>query len=223
MPYYKSANLLFIHIPKTGGSNIEAEIKKNHNETLRTDRARNELLPGRFKNISLQHQDLTTIINYRNILGVDFTNIKIFTVVRNPYDRIISDLLWFRLIKPNYKPHLVLNVILNKYIYDRQFYDNHVRPQHLFISDVKGKLFQNVKIFKCEELNDKNDELNHFLGFKINIVRNNVNKDYSKYLNKNIITLVNKIYKKDFELFNYPMLDGNYPMLVGTCGSVRKP
>ena len=31
-----------------------------------------------------------------------------------------------------------------------------------------------------------------------------------------------KLNKKDFELFNYPMLDGNFPMLVGTYGYVRK-
>lgn len=30
MPYYKEKKLLFIHIPKTGGTVIENEIKKKH-------------------------------------------------------------------------------------------------------------------------------------------------------------------------------------------------
>ena len=45
--------------------------------------------------------------------------------------------------------------------------------------------------------------LNEFLGFNINIVRKNANKNYSRYLNKKSILLINEFYKKDFELFNY--------------------
>ena len=34
---------------------------------------------------------------------------------------------------------------------------------------------------------------------------NNVNKDYSRYLNKDSIDLINYYYKYDFKLFNYQM------------------
>ena len=208
MPYYKSANLLFIHIPKTGGTNIENNIKQIHTQTLYSGET-NTLLPSPYKKISLQHQFIQTIYKHQETLNVDFTNIKMFTVVRNPYARIISDLFWFKLIKPEDNPAVVLNVMLNKYIFDGKLYDNHVEPQYKFIS-YKGKLIRNIKIFKCEELNNINDELNEFLGFKINIINNNANKDYSKYLNQNSIALINKIYKKDFELFKYPMLPSTF-------------
>ena len=54
-------------------------------------------------------------------------------------------------------------------------------------------------------MNNSNNELNNFLGFNINIKTKNVNKDYSKYLNKNSISLINEFYKKDFELFGYKL------------------
>ena len=43
---------------------------------------------------SLQHQFYTTLYQFKNKLNINFDNIKIFSVVRNPYDRIISDLFW---------------------------------------------------------------------------------------------------------------------------------
>jgi hypothetical protein len=37
MPYYKDKNLLFIHIPKTGGTVIENNIKKHTPQKLFSD------------------------------------------------------------------------------------------------------------------------------------------------------------------------------------------
>lgn len=58
MPYYKNINLLFVHIPKTGGTVIEDAIKggKYGKQTLYTACARNSILPAPFSEYSLQHQ-----------------------------------------------------------------------------------------------------------------------------------------------------------------------
>jgi len=210
MPYYKSINLLFVHIPKTGGTVIEDAIKKggkNGKQTLYTACARNSILPAPFSKYSLQHQFYSTIYDYRSKLNVNFDKIKVFSVVRNPYDRIISDLFFMKLIKPESSKEEVFDIIKNKYIDGEAFkYDNHNTPQYLYVTDSNGELIKDIKIFRTETLNEDNDELNLFAGINIDIKRDNVNKDYSKYLNSESISLINEKYKKDFELFGYKMI-----------------
>ena len=205
MPYYKETNLLFIHIPKTGGTVIEDNIKKNTPQTLYSGFT-NSLLDFPYNKKSLQHQFYTTIYKFRDKLDVNFDNIKIFSVVRNPYDRIISDLFWHKLINKNFTAEQVYNVIKNNYL-DRNDLDNHNEPQYKFIVDENSELIKNIKIFKSETLNESNDELNKFMGFNINIQQMDVNKDYSNYLNQDSISLINTFYKKDFELFDYLIIN----------------
>ena len=204
MPYYKKQNLLFIHIPKTGGTVIENCIKKKTPQTLFSSLT-NSLLDFPYNKKSLQHQFYTTIYKFRDKLDVNFDNIKIFSVVRNPYDRIISDLLWWKLIKKDFTAEQVYNVIKNNYLY-RDNLDNHNEPQYKFIVDENSELIKNIKIFKTEILNETNDELSKLAGFNIDIKQVVRNKDYSKYLNKYSISLINSFYKKDFELFNYELI-----------------
>lgn len=203
MPYYKEKNLLFIHIPKTGGSTIEKSIMGITPQTLYSGYT-NSLLDFPYNQKSLQHQFYTTIYKFRDKLNVNFDNIKIFSVVRNPYDRIISDLFWLKLIKKDFTAVQVYNVIKNNYLY-RDDLDNHNEPQYKFIVDENSKLIKNIKIFRTETLNESNDELSKFVDMNINIQKDGINKDYSNYLNKHSISLINSFYKKDFELFNYKL------------------
>ena len=205
MPYYPELNILFIHIPKTGGTVIEKSMKKMTKQNLFSLYPSNKILKHPYNNVSLQHQYYTTLYTYRNLLNIRFDDtIKIFSVVRNPYDRIISDLFWNDLIKPYFTSEQVFHVIQNKYL-NRNDLDNHNKPQYKFVTDDDCNLIPNIKIFRCEELNEKNDEINKYFNIDINIVQSNVNKDYSKYLNAKSIILINNYYKKDFELFDYPM------------------
>lgn len=215
MPYYtdgkpaletnepKNINLLFIHIPKTGGTIIEKKILVKYRQRLWSG-GMSKYDSAPYNGGCFQHQFYSILYKYRDELNINFENIKIFCVVRNPYDRIISDLLWRKLIKEDFTTDEVYNVIKENYLYkyDRH---NHNVPQYKFIIEENLEVNPDIKIFKCEELNEINGELNKFLGFNINIKKENVNKDYSMYLNKNSISLINEFYKKDFELFNYDL------------------
>ena len=202
MPYYPEKNILFIHVPKTGGTGIENELKKKYKQNLYNVKRRNKILENPFNKSSLQHQFYSTIYKYRDRLNVNFDKIKIFSVVRNPYNRIISDLFWFRLIKKNFSKNQIYNVIKNKYLY-RSDLDNHNLPQYKFLTNENLNLYENIKIFKTEKLNEDNDELNKYLDVDMNIKRENVNKNYMMYLSKESISLINTFYDIDFKLFNY--------------------
>lgn len=202
MPYYPEKNILFIHVPKTGGTRIENELKKKYKQNLYNIKRRNKILENPFNKSSLQHQFYSTIYKYRDRLNVNFDKIKIFSVVRNPYNRIISDLFWFRLIKKNFSKNQIYNVIKNKYLY-RSDLDNHNLPQYKFLTNENLNLYENIKIFKTEKLNEDNDELNKYLNVDIKIKKENVNKNYMMYLSKESISLINTFYDIDFKLFNY--------------------
>ncbi len=202
MPYYPDLNILFIHIPKTGGRYIENELQKFTAPTLISG-SRNNLLPPPFKWKPLQHQFYTTIYKYRDICKINFDNIKIFSIVRNPYDRIISHLFFFKVINKNDTSDYVSKII-EKHIKENR--DNHTAPQYKFLVDENENLIDNIKIFKTETLNQDNEIINKYFDFNIAINSDkNLNKNYFKYLNNDSISIINKYYEKDFYLFNYEM------------------
>jgi hypothetical protein len=204
MPYFTQKNILFIHIPKTGGTTIENLLKENDKMILYSS-FNNNLLPFPYNKTSLQHQYYKTIYKYKNLCNINFNNsLKIITIVRNPYNRIISGLFWDKLINSESTQNEVYKKIQN-YI-SNTHYDNHNIPQYKFIID-DNNIIKNIKIFKTESLNEDIKEY----GYKI--IKNfhvSNNTDYKKYLNNESINLINIFYKKDFELFDYNMIQVNF-------------
>ncbi len=202
MPYYKDINTLFIHIPKTGGTTLEKYLQKKSSQTLFSG-FKNNLMPNdKLKNISLQHQRFCDLWRYRDVIGINFNNIKLITIVRNPYDRIISDLFHYNFIKQDSTPDNVYNVI-KKYLKMNNL-DNHNIPQYKFICDSKDNVQVNlnkIKIFRTETLTKDLHEYG-FTDYKGQDTANT----YMNYLNKDSISLINNFYKIDFIVFNYTMI-----------------
>jgi hypothetical protein len=203
MPYFynNDINLLFIHIPKTGGTSLQIYFSSKYNIPLNNkalcDFYNNESLEI---NSSMQHMTYNTIVKYSKIFNIDFDNIKIITIVRNPYERFVSDLFFFKLITPDNTKEEVFN-ILNKYSVSDK-YDNHNLPQHEFITDDKGEIIKNIHILKTESLTDGMKNLG-YTDFD-NCDNVNVNKvNYYNYLSNESIEFINKFYHLDFILFNY--------------------
>jgi hypothetical protein len=151
---------------------------------------------------SLQHMIYKTIVQYKNELEINFNNLQIITIVRNPYERSISDLFWFKLININSSKEEVYNILYNHIKTPTINKDNHTLPQYYFILNEKNRFIPKIKILHTELLT----EGMHNLGYtdfynKDNCNLNKVN--YYDYLNKESIKLINNYYHKDFKYFGY--------------------
>jgi hypothetical protein len=104
MPYFKSINLLYIHIPKTGGMSIEDYFYKKYsierNEKSLYDCYYNKKDKIRVENNRmLQHFTYNEIINnkvlFDSTIGKENKeSLQILVSVRNPFERVVSEICW---------------------------------------------------------------------------------------------------------------------------------
>jgi len=208
MPYFKyhDINVLFIHIPKTGGTSLELYFSSKFNISLNNKSVFNfiedeQLLNKNIEiNSSLQHITYNQLVKYSKIFNIDFDNIKIITIVRNPYERIMSDLFFFKLITIDTTKETVIDII-NKYLVSEK-YDNHNIPQHKFITNNEGEIIQNIHILKTENLTNDMNNLS-YIDFNIFENTNIFKVNYYNYLNNDSINIINQFYHLDFIIFNY--------------------
>jgi hypothetical protein len=203
MPYFKNnnVNLLFIHIPKTGGSSLEFYLSNKYNIILNNSSLYN-FLNNNIIGIdsSLQHITYRTIMQNKIFFNINMENINIMTIVRNPYQRLVSDLFYYKLINLNSSKEEVY-LIIRKYL-KLNNYDNHNLPQYLFITDENKKLIPNITILHTETLTQDMNNLG-FTDFNNYDNKNTICKDYYSFLNNDSIELINDFYNNDFILFNY--------------------
>lgn len=182
---------IFIHIPKTAGSSME-------------------LVFG-----GCDHE---TIYDYNTNVNID--NYYKFCFVRNPFDRLISSFFKdYERIISNYNiyyfsdfVYLLYDKLYENFIPPKNFnmfsYTNYFKiiqviPQYLFIS-INNSIKMDF-IGRFESITEHWNFLSKKFDFKQNITKFNSGKHdhYSVYYNNNLKKKVEKIYAKDFELFEY--------------------
>jgi hypothetical protein len=160
-----------------------------------------------FEGVSFQHQTYKTIKENHEYFNVDSDNLEIISVVRNPYHRIISDMLFVKIIDENSTSDEVFDKLTNEYLtnmFDPEN-DNHRIPQYMFLLDENYELLKNVTILKTETLTEEMKKIGH-ADFENHYYKTTISRDYMDFLNEKSIHLINNYYKKDFEFFDYKML-----------------
>lgn len=173
---------------------------------------------------SLQHLTWIEMQKYSEILWDNYDDRRvvssdpherndydIITVVRNPYDRIVSELLFQKILTNETvkRPDTVFQKI-RKFLDKYDNFDNHKIPQYLFIMDDHGEILKNITILRTETLTEDMHRIgyidfNHY--FQISKCRVQTGKTkYSNVLNSDSIELINNYYKRDFEIFGYDYL-----------------
>jgi len=210
MPYFKNenVNILFIHIPKTGGTSVCDYFSTKFNIPLNNSSLHEFLILDTVENnieinSSLQHMSYNTIMKYKDFFKIESEKLDIITTVRSPYCRVISDLFFLKKINKECSKNEVY-IAIQEYI--TTLWDNHGLPQYLFLMDENNELIKNLKVMRTETLQYDMNQIGYVdFDIKINCNENNIN--YYDYLNSYSLSLINNYYKKDFELFGYTMIE----------------
>jgi len=184
--------LKFIHITKTAGTSIE-EIAKEKN-----------ILYGRYHT---EYGGWHVFFKYK---PKDFKNeYDWFLVVRNPYDRIVSEF------------HCKWGGVGNQSSkYNREGFNNYIRQKIMRRLPIGGHYSEQYKyldndpnikihILKFENLDEDFNSLMKTYDLDLRLTKD-LNKNEKSFTVKDLspdnIKLINNIYKKDFEKFNYEMI-----------------
>lgn len=189
---------IFIHIPKTAGTSIEQFLK---------DKGQNEIMfHGVQNNRSLHH---LTALEFKRIIPSVFNNYYKFSMVRNPYDRLLSEYYWTPVPNLGFKYgktkadflYKVINIVKNKRFFDNIYYD-HFIPQYMFLYE--GKKIIIDEVFKYESLKDATDYLKNKLNINMDFPYFNKSvKNNNDYWNDMQKEKIYNLYKNDFILFGY--------------------
>jgi len=131
MPYFKNDNVntLLVHIPKTGGTSVTDYLSNKYSIELNNKSLYGTIRNGDNSEITaktleikmnikshMQHMTYQQICKYSTDFNIDFNNINIITIVRNPYERIISALIYENKINVESTPEDVFD-ILNTFLF----------------------------------------------------------------------------------------------------------
>ena len=204
MVWCDEKKLLFVHIPKCGGSTVE------HKLNLQNGKNGFRLIKNINSTKAMHHFSIEEYKNFFN--ETRYNNFNKLTIVRNPYSKFISEYYYFKRKKKGLLKDISLEdfLIYTEKLHENNFsnteynlYNDHFYTQSSFLYDNKSINIDNI--FKLENFNE----------IKKYIDENYPNEKKWKHLDKNNIKKkielsdvqkkrVYQLFKEDFINFNYP-------------------
>jgi hypothetical protein len=166
---------IFIHIPRTGGTSIESAFGIN------------------MTTLNLNEKHLSAIQIKNQIGDLKWDNYFKFSIVRNPYSRIVS--MWKRQF------YSQKNESLYKFLV-------HYKPApHEYKSAEQTKILNlNIDfIGKFENIESDFAIISNKINFKSGLphIEKSSHSDYQDYYNKRTVAVVKYLFKSDLKTFNY--------------------
>ena len=196
--------LKFIHITKTGGTSIE-DIGNAHGKKWGRFHSEYKAKDRRNCRWNDRWHDKFILLPDNLKLKYDW-----FVIIRNPYERIISEYYcrwggWGIKNKLKSSKEKFNDNIKKKILKNHKKMSSHWVPQHFYI-DLNVK----IHIIKYENLTEEFNELMKKYNYDITLNKHS-NKGKKKFtlndLSDEVISLINNIYDKDFEMFGYKKIN----------------
>ncbi len=203
MPVFDSHKLIFIHIPKNGGESIYRYMGYPH---LDHRKPNNTLVYGVTKHFCLQHLTCNQMVKHGFVSPEKFQEYYKFAIVRNPYDRLVSEYFWKGMNwQERYNSFEKFVRALPKLMKLVQY--AHFIPQHQFITDNND----NIIVDDVLRFENYSEQISGLLS-KFNIEADTNKKynhsqrgSYEQYYTDDLKKIVQQYYEKDFEMFGYDM------------------
>lgn len=189
MPLYLKHKFVFIHIPKTGGSSIEKVLEDAGDTTLLYNNGAN---PGVLNGHSPQHSTYRELVDLK-LIPNDFT---VFSVVRNPYDRFMSDYNFHQ------EHHLFgFDGTVEEFaeFFWSEKVDNHNGSMTEYLKDKDGTIPGIIKIMRFEQFPE---DFRGLTGLEMN-KHELSSKKFIKELPEEVKEIVRDKWGEDFDNFNY--------------------
>jgi hypothetical protein len=207
MPISYNNKCIFIHIPKTGGITIESLLKidrkiENYLYTIQE-------LEFIYKGMSTTISHIPATL-FKQLRPDIFDSYLKFSVVRNPYDKVISEYLWIS--RNDKKMHnLPLEHLVRRFsVWVENYYTEidswRKCPQYKFIYDDQMNLMVD-HVLKFENFESDVRKLCGILNVEIKTMehlnKSKIEIDRSLLLTKDVKKKIYSLFSEDFKIFGY--------------------